>query len=173
MKYGEKILEREFWRERMERAVTEFQEPHRTLYECSIDHWMAIASHHTKLLSRIVRSTDSILDTGCAWGRLLHLLPPHWQGDYLGVDLNPDFIRMARQRHPNRVFIEGDLRKIATYCTKAYDIAVLISIRSMILRELGTDTWAQIRKQLGKVARWIVYLEYDTEDTGCIEQGLG
>lgn len=51
----------------------------------------------------------SILDVGCGFGDLYEFLRQNGINvDYTGVDLNQDFIEIARQRHPDAEFIVDD-----------------------------------------------------------------
>ena len=46
-------------------------------------------------------SNKSIMDIGCGTGTLVEYLKPR---EYLGVDLNPDFIKLARKKYPQYDF---------------------------------------------------------------------
>jgi len=55
-------------------------------------------------------STCSILDVGCGFGDLLDFLHARrWQGRYEGIDIVPDLLAVARQRHPGGHFALGDI----------------------------------------------------------------
>lgn len=153
-----------YWQTRLATA----QERHHAIFRCHLDRWLEIEAKHKKILADVVWNTASVLDAGCAWGRLLDLMPKTWTGDYLGVDLSPDFIDLARKEHSNKMFRVGDLRMIPA-CSNTYDIAVLISIRPMIKRNLGEDEWMKMETELRRVARRLLFLEYDPSDNGSIE----
>jgi SAM-dependent methyltransferase len=56
-------------------------------------------------------SFGSVLDVGCGFGDLYdHLLARGWSGRYLGVDIVPEFIAVARERHVGQAaeFLELD-----------------------------------------------------------------
>jgi hypothetical protein len=101
-------------------------------------------------------------------------MPRDWQGYYHGVDLSPDFIKMAlprvRKTPPARSFECIDLLKLDTaVAPNTFDWAILVSIRPMVLRNLGEDVWQQMESQVRRVAAKILYLEYDENDPGKVE----
>lgn len=156
-----------FWRERLARAER-LGERHRAAFECSAEQWRRIEAAHRRILARHVRPADSILDAGCGWGRLLSLLPGDWAGRYLGVDLSPDFLELARQEHSGHTFIHADLRDLSAI-HGCYTYAVLVSVRPMVKRELGEKEWERMEAELRRVARNLMYLEYDPDCKGFVE----
>jgi SAM-dependent methyltransferase len=55
---------------------------------------------------------ESVLDVGCGFGDLYaHLKGRGWSGRYLGLDVVPEFLEVARQRHAHdgAEFLEHDL----------------------------------------------------------------
>jgi SAM-dependent methyltransferase len=57
-----------------------------------------------------VESGDSVLDVGCGFGDFKGWFEKqHGRIDYTGIDLSPDLLAEARQRHSDAQFIEGDL----------------------------------------------------------------
>jgi hypothetical protein len=166
MPNGELIFDPNYWKRRLREA----NERHQAIFKCPKDQWEAIENKHREILKRHIMPHDSILDAGCAWGRLLTLLPKEWVGDYLGVDLSPDFIELARKEHPAHIFEIGDLRYLSSgvLVKKVYDWAVLISIRPMIKRHQGEEVWQEIEDRLPTVADKILLLEYDVSDEGYV-----
>lgn len=168
------ILDLEFWRKRLFDARR--GELHHAVYVCPKAEWDAICERHRKILAETIRPTDKILDCGCGWGRLLDLMPLDWHmrslhsHQYLGVDLSPDFIQLAKELRPQHYFLVGDLRRLHEVTNGGYDIAVLISVRGMVIRELGRDVWNEMEIQIRKVAKRLLYLEYTPgEDEGRLE----
>lgn len=159
------ILDPEFWRLRLNEAT----ERHRAIFHCAEGLWRAIERRHREILRRVVQPGDSILDAGCAWGRLLTLLPEDWSGDYLGIDLSPDFIELACHEHPSRRFVLGDIRNADTIAGTVYDWGILISIRPMVVGNLGVGVWADMERSLRRVCRRLLFLEYVEEDEGSVE----
>lgn len=164
----EPILDPIYWKKRLKSVPDDSL--HHAIFKCPTSVWEAIEVKHTKILNELVRPTHSILDIGCGYGRLLRMMRDSWAGGYLGIDLSPDFIEMARIDHPKRVFVVADLTKdMAQFSRYEFDWAVMISIRPMIKRNLGDIVWAGIERDVRKIARRLLYLEYDVNDPGSIE----
>lgn len=170
---AEPIMEISYWRERLQTAPAD--QRHLAIYRCSLDQWLRIEAQHRTILGQLISSGASVLDAGCGWGRLLGLLPKEWIGPYLGVDLSPDFISLARRKHPERLFIVSDLTVVESAIKKTFggpwvfDWAILISIRPMVRRNLGAVAWATMETEIRQVARRLLYLEYDENDLGSVE----
>lgn len=167
----EPILEPAYWARRLREAKS--RELHHAIFKCPLEQWMNIANKHREILKKHIGIYDSILDVGCGWGRLLDLTPVPWYGAYLGIDLSPDFIEMARDKDPSRIFMVGDVRTAPlaapTPFPFIYDWAVMISIRPMIKRNLGEDSWDEIETNVRCYAKRLLYLEYDEMDEGSVE----
>lgn len=160
----EPILETTYWKKRLDEA----KELHHSVFRCDKTLWLQIETKHRDILASTIGREESVLDCGCGWGRLLTLMPDPWVGDYLGIDLSPDFIRLAVRKHPTYQFMEMDLRH-ASFCGRGFDWAILISIRPMVKRNLGNEIWSQMEAEIRKVANKLLYLEYDPSDNGSVE----
>lgn len=149
------IFAPEFWRSRIKDAAT----PHHAVFCCGNDQWRAIEEHHRSVLAKEIGQNDSVLDVGCAWGRLLDLMPKHWVGDYLGVDLSPEFIAEAQRLRPHRAFKVHDIRN-GGFNGKLFDVAILVSVRGMVIREKGQAEWDAMESIINRVAKRLLVLEY-------------
>jgi len=67
-----------------------------------------------------------MLDLGCGNGRLVQLLERK-NVDYLGVDYNEDFIRIARAKYPRHKFEAADVQNLAIP-VETYDVVSLIAV---------------------------------------------
>lgn len=161
----EPISDPTYWARRL--RLTQEADRHRAIFVCPTDRWRRIEAKHRDILAGLIAPPASILDAGCGWGRLLTLLPENWHGDYLGVDLSPDFIAMARKENPHRRFKIADLREPLP--EKWFAWGVLISVRPMVVRNLGQEVWDGMEVNLRKAAKRLVYLEYDENDPGSVE----
>lgn len=173
------IFDPTFWRERLERARERNQE-HQALFLTSFEVWETTEKRHRAILKELIQPTDSILDVGCGWGRLLSLLPAikgigtptpdyGWYGSYFGVDISPDFIALAKQRYPGERFAVGDLRclytSVPTLPIKRYDWAVAIAMREMIIGAAGEKVWELIQTNLlHHHCKKLLLLTYDPSD---------
>jgi len=168
------ILNPAFWQEQLHGA----EHLHHAVFHCPPEKWQRIEQRHREILAEHIQPADSVLDGGCAWGRMIDLLPPSWQGTYTGVDLSPDFIDMAKanytpvdEAHNVPLFYVDDLRNDLHYLThhipqSKYDWAIVVSMRRMIIRNLGDEGWDLIQHQLFNVAKRILMLEYKEDDVG-------
>ena len=53
---------------------------------------------------------STVLDVGCGFGDLYSYLINHqWTGRYVGIDIVPGLLNVAREKHPNVEFIELDI----------------------------------------------------------------
>lgn len=165
---SEPILSEAYWRRRLEQAPSDAL--HHAIFRCPTDRWRRIEEKHRQILTMLIQPHDAILDAGCGWGRLLDLLPLGWCGPYLGIDISPDFIEMANRRQERRLFMVGDLRRMPEV-KGVYDWAILISMRPMVRRNLGEAAWQEMEVELKRTSHRQLYLEYDENDKGSVEDG--
>ena len=168
------IYNPQYWRNRLKKTTE--ADRHKAVFITGIDNWKAIEAAHRKILDRLILPGENILDCGCGWGRLLELLPKRWFGEYVGIDLSPDFIKLATDKYPDHNFYEGPLEIILPQITdtmnlsdpnsQRFDWAVMISVRPMIRRNCGDKVWDEIEKLVRPMTRRMLFLEYDPFDDG-------
>ncbi len=167
----EPIFDPVYWKRRLESA----RELHHSIFKCPLDRWQRIEEKHRQILARTIAPCDKVLDVGCGYGRLLSLMPDNWRGAYIGVDISPDFIAMAKEQWQvgKPYFVCGDIRHWDRSWGLREDIkmdwAVMISIRPMVRRNLDDDVWNECLTEIRKVAKRLLYLEYDENDEGSVE----
>lgn len=72
------------------------------------------------------RARDRIVDIGCGPADILEHLP---DVHYVGIDINPDYIRVARERHGARAnFIEGGLETLRDIPAASADIVMALAL---------------------------------------------
>lgn len=165
------IYDPDYWHQRLKTVVRKEKPLHYTVYEIVPELWQPICDRHKELLAEHVQPGTRVLDVGCGYGRLLDLMPPKWERQYLGADICPAFIAAAKRRYPDREFVVADIRldQFATFPTgDMFDLAVLVSVRGMILREKGPIEWANIANNLLRSAKQLLCLEYDADDKGLL-----
>lgn len=170
------IFSPDFWRQRIDdlRGTRWSKEVHRSVYNCTKEVWVDIENRHKEILSQHIREEDSVLDVGCAYGRILDLMPHTWKGSYLGIDLSPDFIEIAREQYRGRGFLAMDARDLSTLRNFAADNgmfnwAVFGGFRPMIIRNAGQETWDAIEHQVRNCCERLLFLEYDPLYQGIVE----
>lgn len=165
---GKLISDPMFWTKRIQDAPDD--QLHWSIFKCPRDRWERIEAKHRTILVNRIKPNESILDVGCGYGRLLSLMLKSWKGGYTGVDLCPDFLQMARIDYPKRLFVECNILDIESkFGLFEFDWAVMISIRPMVKRNLGDETWAKMEVGIRKVAKRLLFLEYDENDQGSVE----
>ena len=156
----EPIFDPAYWAKRLKDANQLFH----AIYKCDKLRWLQVEAKHRSILAATIGPGESVLDAGCGYGRLLTLMPDDWHGSYLGVDLSPDFIALAKHRFPERLFTVGDLRQLDL--PNVFHWAVLISIRPMVARNCGIEVWQKIEQRLKLAADKLLFLEYDENAEG-------
>jgi len=141
----------EFWKERIETAV----KPHYSVYVIHEVGWKQIFNAHKTIISQLIKPTDTVLDAGCGYGRMSVLFD-----NYTGVDFSPDFIELATKQFPNKNFIQADLKKLPFH-EEQFDWAICVSIKKMVEDNLGIETWESMAKELKRVAKKVLILEYE------------
>lgn len=154
----EPIDDPEYWSQRLRDAVVC---QHHAIYLKPLKEWKLIEERHRDLLACEIRENESILDVGCAWGRLLSLLPSNWHGEYTGVDICQDFIEIAKAQNPNREFHCCRAEDVSTISQgRKWDVVVLVSIKQMIISNKGTESWQHLESILQGVCSRILIIEY-------------
>jgi len=97
-----------------------------------------------------------LLDGGCGMGFLLDILDG-LDVDYTGVDICRATLDYAIDHHSTGKFVRADLRKMP-FESDSFDLVVLRSIEGEVLRELGSQYWADIKREVARVCSGRVLL---------------
>jgi ubiquinone/menaquinone biosynthesis C-methylase UbiE len=141
----------EFWKERIETCV----KPHYSVYVVHEAGWKRINDVHQSLFNRFIPADAKVLDAGCGYGR--------WAtnfSNYTGVDFSPDFVAWAKREHPDKEFMQADLKALP-FADKAFDWAFCVSIKVMVVNNLGQEEWDKMEKELLRVSNKVLLLEYE------------
>ena len=141
----------EFWKQRIETAV----KPHYSVYVIHEQGWNHIFKAHARTISRLIKPTEKVLDAGCGYGRMSVLF-----NNYTGVDFSPDFIKLAKEKYPDKTFLQGDLKELP-FKDKEFDWSFCVSIKKMIEDNLGMDEWKKMEQELKRVSKKVLILEYE------------
>lgn len=139
----------QFWKQRIETARQE----HFSVYVTTPESWEIIAQIHKKIIQDLV-GNDKVLDAGCGYGRA-----SEWLKNYIGVDFSPDFIELAKQKYPDKTFIQGNLQSLP-FKDKEFGWAFCISMKNMIRGNQSPEDWDLMEKELKRVAKKVLILEY-------------
>lgn len=154
-----------FWKERLESAKKR-NHLHYSVYLADDILWNKIYDIHVDIFKKEIPKGSNVLDIGCGYGRLAPLFD-----NYTGIDISPDFIALAKETHPNKRFVLGDLNHLP-FKDKEFDVGFMVSIRGMIIGNLGEDVWKPMEAECKRVCKKVLVLEYgvyeshrDTHDT--------
>jgi SAM-dependent methyltransferase len=112
----------------------------------------------------------SVLDVGCGFGDLYEYLCRNGiDVDYTGVDLCPDFIEIARHRHPDATFIAADFEE-ANVC-KRFDWAFESGVFNYKVSGHEAFVGGMIRKMFRSAARGIA-IDFLSHRGGFLSAGL-
>ncbi|WP_236725676.1 class I SAM-dependent methyltransferase [Candidatus Reidiella endopervernicosa] len=86
-----------------------------------------------------IKPGSRLLDVGCGFGDLLEFLDERGiqYGDYQGLDLSPDLLETARERHREANFFEGDLFDLDPHSGQ-FDYALLSGSLNEMLGDDGS-----------------------------------
>jgi ubiquinone/menaquinone biosynthesis C-methylase UbiE len=141
----------EFWKERIDTAV----KPHYTVYVAHETLWKRINDVHESLFNAHIPKDAKVLDAGCGYGRWSRRF-----SNYTGVDFSPDFIEWAKKEQPEKTFIQSNLKALP-FKDKEFDWAFCVSIKTMVVNNLGEEEWKQMEKELLRVSNKLLILEYE------------
>jgi len=147
----QRVDKQDFWKERINLSRKQGQERY-SVYLTREDDWDRLNADHKRILGELV--SGNVLDAGCGYGRWSELF-----GLYTGVDFSPDFIARAKELYPDKRFIQADLKSLP-FKDKEFDWTFCVSIKHMIVSNLGEKEWKKMEKELKRVAKKVLILEY-------------
>lgn len=150
----------DFWKDRLENAKANYP-IHYSVFMAHEVLWKQINEKHRRILEKEIKETDNVLDLGCAYGRSSEMV----KGKYTGIDFSLDFIEEAKKRYPDKNFMVADLKKLP-FGNKEFDIGFMVSVKAMIISNLGYDEWAKMEKEIKRVCKKTIILEYGGSDAG-------
>lgn len=157
----EPVNDPSYWKNRLHNCRGEL---HRAVFNGSIDQFNPLQEEHQRVLRHEIRATDKILDAGCGYGRLAGLLPGFWRGQYWGYDISPELIQLAKMIFPESfTFYCRDIRHIPSF-DKFFDVALVCSVRPMMIRNCGQEEWDVMEKEINRVAKRVRYLTFGEWD---------
>lgn len=142
------VNKEEFWKQRLDEA----ERLEDSVYVTVDGDWNNINRAHEEILKPYINK--KVLDAGCGYGRWSEFFP-----NYTGVDFSPDFIGVAKQLYPDKEFIQAQIEELP-FKDKEFDLAFCVSVKVMIEANLGGEAWQKMEKELRRVAKEVILLEY-------------
>ena len=141
----------DYWRDRMYGAFAS-GERHRLMFNGSKDAFDAREATQREAI-KVIGARQSVIDVGCGYGRLLELLRLQgWQGRYVGYDVSPDLVEIARRWWPDHQFYVRDIVKNPPPCSIRSHWAVAMWVRTMLIDNQMPETWEWIERWMRTVA---------------------
>ncbi len=107
-------------------SVVEETNPNKYAWLCG---WSDKTNQYKRfeILTKIgVKKNDAVLDIGCGGGELVNYLKTkRLKTDYLGIDINPYYLQIAKSRYPDNEFINSNGWDLTT---RDYDWALASGI---------------------------------------------
>ena len=155
----------DFWKDRIEKARVAGK-IHHSIYELDDGIWGAVEFRHMTLSRLHIKPEHKVLDIACGYGRLSRYYDP---SNYMGVDFSNDFLDIAKELNPGHKYTQADIKDLP-FEDNEFDWGIGVSIKWMIQRELGEDVWGPMEKELRRVCKNIIFMEYsDGKDNYLIE----
>lgn len=105
--------------------------------------------HIYDILKRDLQEGESVLDVGCGAGRLAFIVA----GRYVGLDITPCYLQLARDKFPMHEWILGDCRSLP-FPDESFDRVW----SSNLLIHLPWDDIKVALKEMARVAKKAIYL---------------
>lgn len=162
---GKPVDQIDFWKKRIETAKK--SRDHYSVYITDSKDWKRLNNDHEQIFTKEIKETDKVLDAGCGYGR-----SSVYFDSYVGVDFSPDFIELAQENHPGKEFWVADLKDLP-FKDQEFDVSFCVSIKHMIVDNLGEEEWEKMFKELKRVSKKVLLLEYtDSKDYECWISGV-
>lgn len=136
-----------FWKDRLDRL----KNPLDALQEGGVN-WELVAEKQKEIFKKYI--SGKVLDAGCGIGRTIPLMP---EGvDYTGIDISPDFIKIAKKEYLTHKLMVGDARK-TKFKDKEFDWAILSGMGGYP-ENPPSDFWNQVSGEMRRVSSHLIVL---------------
>lgn len=100
-----------------------------------------------KYLTKYAKKGDKVLDVGCGFGRLYHLLED-LQVNYVGIDQSEEQIKLARREFPSQEFMIAEMTKLP-FKNGEFDIIYCLAVFHHLLdKETQLAALREMKKTL-------------------------
>lgn len=127
---------------------------HHSVYEAPPQLWQAMEDRHKGIILEHV--TGPVLDIACGYGRFAKYFDT---SSYIGVDLSKSFIEIAEENNPGYKFVQSRIEDLP-FEDDQFEWGFGVSIKAMIVREMGQEPWDAMEKELRRVCKNLIFLEY-------------
>lgn len=148
-----------FWRRRLLEWAATQPNLHQVIWHTSSALWDWTQRETGRILREHLKPGEWLLDAGCGLGSVVEVLPPGV--GYVGVDISPELIEIARLRH-KRQFCEADLQTMDLHAGR-FDWALLRQVKGTIQGNCGEVVWGAIHDNLRRHAKQIIYISCPEE----------
>tara|TARA_R110000787_G_scaffold283062_1_gene395414 strand:+ start:1011 stop:1529 length:519 start_codon:yes stop_codon:yes gene_type:complete len=149
------VEKEQFWDDRIDTAKKRGM-LHHSIYESPPELWKAMEDRHKRIILEHVGSSESVLDIACGYGRFSNYFD---SSSYVGVDFSKSFINIAKENNPNHKFTQSRIETLP-FGDYHFEWGFGVSIKAMIIRENGQDSWDVMEKELRRVCKNLIFLEY-------------
>ena len=161
------VMDKEFWKERLFDAISHGKDLHQVIYNTDYAVWRGVQERTKEIFHGVINNGTKVLDAGCGYGSAYEVICGTY---YVGIDISPELIRIAKTRHPHADFRVGNLTSLPEFENGYFDVCICRSLRGMILSNVGVVEWNRIEKELKRVSKKVYLIEYgDKEDLPLIE----
>jgi len=149
------VEDEEFWDDRIGVAKSRGF-IHHSIYEAPPQLWQAMEERHKRIIIENVDTSKPVLDVACGYGRFAKYFDSN---SYTGVDFSKSFIELAEESNPDHKFVQSRIEELP-FEDHQFEWGFGVSIKAMIIREMGQDSWDAMEKELRRVCKNLIFLEY-------------
>ena len=153
------IADPRYWHQRLMWAAATGRGTHTAIYDTDGTTWQKIQNETKVVLHKYLVSGMSLLDAGCGYGAVSSYVPEGVR--YVGLDLSPDLLEVARIAYPQAEFVLGNLASLPQFTGHQFDFSLCRSIRRMVIDNQGEAAWDAIAAELLRVSRSVILVEYE------------
>lgn len=102
---------------------------------------------HEAFKSHLTVSGKDILDIGCSTGTCAAAAVDMDQNRYVGIDIVPEYVKIAGDRYPQGTFLAMDARRLE-FESKRFDLILIISSLHHMEDQVVADCFTEVRRVL-------------------------
>lgn len=162
---GKNVDSEDFWKERIDSSKAAGL-LHHSVYRAHPELWQAIEDRHRGIIMDHVDESKPVLDIACGYGRFAKYFD---ESVYTGVDFSQDFIEIAQENNKRHSFVRSRIEDLP-FEDNQFEWGFGVSIKRMIIEQLGEDRWSTMEEELKRVCKNIIFLEYSDGNQGHLNE---